>query len=226
MLAIATRDRIAYTGTWANRPAATAVAPGTKMIATDVGVGGYSEWVSNGTNWRPVNGSVLLFEDRGSVAAPIASLTGDGVSTQMGFVIPNASSVRLPAGMAYIGSHIIAVYECMKGPVATVTNNFSSKLDTVTVSSTGNNPLGNVSMGTTANLSGRGYGTAVVTGATTVTTSRLTNFATSTSGFFDMPAAAWDFDSNPPYVTFYIQGASLPAGELYHLIGYQVYFEG
>lgn len=216
----------AYKGVWASRPAASAVPAGSKMCATDVGVGGYSEWVSDGTYWRPVNGSVLLFEDRGSVASPIASLTGDGVSTQIGFVIPNASSVRMPAGMAFVGSRIVVVFECMKGAVATVTNNFTSKLDSVTVSSAGNNPVGSISMGPTANLSGRSFGTAVVTGLATTSNSRATSFAASGSGFFDMPAAAWDFDSNPPYITLYIQGAALPAGELYHLVGYQVYFEG
>lgn len=226
MLAIATRDRIFYQGVWAHRPNAASVAPGAKIIATDIGVGGYSEWFSDGKNWRPLNGNVLLFEDRGSATAPLASLTGDGVATQQGFVIPNASSVRMPAGMAYAGSRIVIIFEAMKGAVSTVTNNFASKLDSVTVSSSGNIPVGNVSMGATANIGGRSYGAAIVLGADTVCISRSVNFATSSSTFTDPAAAGWNFDSNPPYITFFIQGAALPAGELYYLLGYQVYFEG
>lgn len=216
----------AYEGTWASRPAASAVAAGSKMRATDVGVGGYSEWVSNGTNWRPLNGSVLLFEDRGSAASPIATLTGDGVATQMGFVIPGASSVRLPAGMPFAGSRLSVMFEGARGAVATVATNFSCRLDTVTVSTVNTGIVSSLNAAATASLFLRGWGTAVFQSATAFTGSRNINFGQSATGFTDYSGVSGDTDSNPPYVTFYIQAASLPAGETFSLLGYQVYFEG
>lgn len=45
---------------WANRPSAAAVPPRTRIWVSDFGVGGGSEWYSDGTNWRPVGNIVVL----------------------------------------------------------------------------------------------------------------------------------------------------------------------
>lgn len=93
---------ITYEGTWASRPAATSVTAGAKIRITDVGVGGYSEWVSDGTYWRPVNGSVLLECRAGSVSSPVTSLTGNGTIQQ--YILPR--DILLPAGMLIPGSQL------------------------------------------------------------------------------------------------------------------------
>lgn len=70
----------AYKGDWSGRPAASAVPAGSKMCAVDVGVGGYSEWVSNGTHWRPMNGDLVFASFNaqcvGSTITPLATHTG------------------------------------------------------------------------------------------------------------------------------------------------------
>lgn len=57
-----------FIGVWASRPSASAYSLGTKIFVTDIGPAG-SEWVSDGSNWLPVNGSVLLA--RSAVAASV-----------------------------------------------------------------------------------------------------------------------------------------------------------
>lgn len=49
-----------YTGPWSGRPAADAVPTGAIICITDIGLGNRSWWWSDGTVWRPKNGSVIL----------------------------------------------------------------------------------------------------------------------------------------------------------------------
>ena len=95
-----------YIGTWAGRPAASAVSVGAQMIVTDVGVGGRSYWWGDGTNWRPVNGSVTLSEQHGTIAAPIATITGTIAGGFATFALPTIPVI--PVGMLIIGARVVA----------------------------------------------------------------------------------------------------------------------
>lgn len=212
----------AYSGVWANRPIASSVPARTKIAITDVGVGGYSEWFSDGTYWKPVNGSLLLFRDRGTVAAPLATITGDGVLTIATFAIPNAASLLIPAGMCYPGSRIVVIHEGFRGATATVSYNLACKLEPG-LTAVANTPLTVINLPATANVNGRTYGAATIVDDTSIVISRAVNFGTNATGFNGLGSG--NFDSAPPYVVFYVQGTALPVGETISLLSYQVYFE-
>lgn len=74
---------------WADRPSAAAVGAGALQWFSDVGGG--SLWRSDGTYWAPA-APVVLFRGAGTVAAPLATLTG---VTSGVFVSPG----NVPAGM-------------------------------------------------------------------------------------------------------------------------------
>lgn len=93
---------VVYVGTWASRPAASDVTAGSLMEITDYGAGGRSYWWSDGTYWRPQNGSVRLFTDfvtADPTANSLASLTGN--STEQFFTLP-AGNLLIPAGMVNV----------------------------------------------------------------------------------------------------------------------------
>lgn len=79
-------------GTWAARPTAAPVA--SRYFATDIGPNGtLFSW--DGAYWRPANGFAVLYGQYGTVASPIATLTGNG--TQQVFTLPELC--LLPAGL-------------------------------------------------------------------------------------------------------------------------------
>lgn len=82
---------------WGSKPLATAVAPGTNIFVTDVGIGG-SFWYSDGSRWRCTS-SIL------SVLAPAPVLAGQlyavgGAEALFG------SAVKVPAGVLSVGDNI------------------------------------------------------------------------------------------------------------------------
>ena len=82
--------------TFASLPDPATVQAGVPHYVSDVGVGG-STWFSNGTRWLPQGGSVVVGQVSGSLAAPIATLTGvtSGIFTH--------PTVKFPAGMLVSG---------------------------------------------------------------------------------------------------------------------------
>jgi hypothetical protein len=91
--------------TWATKPAASAVLTGTTIRISDVGVSG-SLWTSDGTNWRPQNGSLVLWRRVGSLAAPVApNLTPTGAN--LSFAVPD--TMNIPAGMLIPGTTRVQV---------------------------------------------------------------------------------------------------------------------
>jgi hypothetical protein len=99
---------IAYAGVWANRPAANSVGPGTKIIVTDIGASGYSEWFSDGAYWKPV-GPVTLFSDfviTDPTTTSLASLAGN--STEQFFVLPKGAQL-IPGGLAQFPGGVIEI---------------------------------------------------------------------------------------------------------------------
>lgn len=87
---------------WAAKPSASVAGAGTEIGITDVGPR-RSRWYSDGTNWRPVNGMVVLKQFGGSLATPAASYTGAIASAQ---IVQPGGNLKLPAGMLLPGSVI------------------------------------------------------------------------------------------------------------------------
>lgn len=91
-----------HVGVWAARPSAVASGAGAKMVITDVGIGGYSEWRSDGTYWRPANGCVvlasLLTADVDMVAGNTTEQTLFTYSMPAGLMSVPFSSLRCFAG--------------------------------------------------------------------------------------------------------------------------------
>lgn len=120
--------------TWAGRPAA-AGNSGKRITITDVGTGGGSEWVSDGTYWRPVNGAVVLVAN-----GALSSHTGNTNKTTL-------KTYTIPAGLANIpGAHIDidALWE--------TTNDASNKNPLIEFGSTAIYSTAGASVATTTNV--------------------------------------------------------------------------
>lgn len=113
--------------TWANRPTA-AGNTGLCVRITDVGVSGGSYWFSDGTNWRPVGGSVLIASQQGSITTPVSAFTGVTSST---FTI---TQPVFPAGMLIPGSATIEVEAQLRRTGATATALMNVRLGTAKTS--------------------------------------------------------------------------------------------
>lgn len=83
----------AYVGTWAGKPSASAAGVGAVITITDVGVGGYSQWRSDGTYWRPF-GPVFLYHSTTQVVGS-ASASAQLLSVTSGIVTEVWASCRL-----------------------------------------------------------------------------------------------------------------------------------
>lgn len=70
---------------------------GNIFIATDIGTSqnsfGGAIFFSDGANWRPLNGHVLLYSINGTVAAPVATVTTVSGTAQV-FVLPRTLLIR------------------------------------------------------------------------------------------------------------------------------------
>lgn len=82
--------------TWANRPDATAVQARTRIWISDFGAGGGSEWYSDGTNWRPVGGQIVL-------PGTVTPVTFTAQSPSFKLLV--GKSFEIPAGMIIPGCY-------------------------------------------------------------------------------------------------------------------------
>ena len=98
---------------WAARPAA-AGNTGRVVRISDIGPGG-SFWYSDGTNWRPVGGSVLIASQQGSITTPLSAFTG--VTSSVFTITPPV----IPAGMLIPGSSTIEFEAQLRRTGATAT---------------------------------------------------------------------------------------------------------
>ncbi len=87
---------------WVARPSASTAGAGAIIRVSDLGPGG-SSWISDGTIWRPLAGHAMLYQRVGSVATPIATLSGDG--TAKSFVLPE--NVLIPANTLFVGATLL-----------------------------------------------------------------------------------------------------------------------
>lgn len=107
-----------WKGVWADRPSAAAVTAGTRIVVEDVGANNYSEWFSDGTYWRPVGGSLLLFNWVSGKDAPLASIAGISALAEF----PGLNRVPLPAGLLSPNSQLRVRARASKvGAVGTAT---------------------------------------------------------------------------------------------------------
>lgn len=91
---------VAYTGEWAGRPAANAAGEGAEIAVRDVPRGSVSRWYSDGSHWRPMGGSVLLYSQGKGYTNPLGSVTWAGAAITM--AIPGGS-IQIPAGLIVPG---------------------------------------------------------------------------------------------------------------------------
>ena len=73
-----------------------------------------AEFYSDGSNWKPVGGRQTLYIRQGSIASPLATLTGDGTSQQ--FVTPD--TLVIPAGLISIHTKIYGEVFVKRGGTA------------------------------------------------------------------------------------------------------------
>jgi len=94
--------------TWAGRPAVGLVPAGTELQVTDYG---NHKWVSDGVNWSPAQGVVVLYDLFGlnDGTGHIAQIAG---ATSGTFAIP--SGLKIPAGMTRRGTKILVQVEATK----------------------------------------------------------------------------------------------------------------
>lgn len=114
--------------TWATKPSAIGNA-GAVIRISDAGTLGVSHWISNGTYWRPLNGSLFYSSQQGSIATPISAFTGVASSQ---FVI---NQPVFPAGMLVPGVSEIRTKIRLRRTGATATATINVHLGTAKSSS-------------------------------------------------------------------------------------------
>lgn len=123
---------VVHSGLWAARPTPADAGVGAEMICTDFGVGGSSRWWSDGTYWRPLNGSVTAAVlSNGTIGGAssgdgggIASLTGNGAA--QAFALP--TPIIFPAGMLFPGMGIVG--SCIARKYGTHTGSIAVGMNT------------------------------------------------------------------------------------------------
>lgn len=91
---------VAYSGRWAGRPPAASFAPGTEIAILDVPPGRVTRWVSNGRQWVPESGRVVLYAGAKGYTDPLGAMTWSGATVTM--ALPGGS-IRIPAGLVVPG---------------------------------------------------------------------------------------------------------------------------
>lgn len=123
-------DQTPYT--WATKPSASGNLGMCIRIANVGASAAGSYWISDGTYWRPVGGSVLLSAQSGSIATPISSFTGVTSSLftptaqpviPAGMLIPGQSSIEIEASFRRTGANATASLNIHLGTAKTSADN-------------------------------------------------------------------------------------------------------
>ena len=201
-----------------NIPVATPYPAGQTIIVTDVGLAP-TRLVSDGQGaWRPLNGRALLYQRSGTLAAPLATLTG--VTAGL-FTLPQ--TLLIPAGLVPPQGKVTVEAEFQRigatatGVVRAFLGNTNSSSDTI---------LPGVSMGTTTLLIMPKYSGSLLWGASTTAATiigAVGENATSSSGALADSSTNND-RSQPMYVNIGI--ASANAADQFNLVNYRVWLEG
>lgn len=122
-----------------------------------------AEFISDGTNWKPVSGSQLLYIAEGTVATPLATLTGNG--TNQLFTLP-AGNLVIPAGLLSPNTELYAEGWFKR---STANGAFTGIALLGTGNSFGDNQFLSVSITNTASFEWRGDGSAKISSSTAFT---------------------------------------------------------
>lgn len=199
------------TVTWATKPAA-AGNTGLVIRVTDVGPGAGSYWVSDGTYWRPLNGSVMLANVMGSLAAPVATLTS---TTGSKFTLP--ADIVIPAAMMIPGQCMLDIWGLIHRDNNTATA--IAQVHLGTGNTTSDNGAMGLSMAATDNIDViAGPMVSVATATTYLTTNYLSRQSSGTAVFLDKTSAFNTASAN--YVNFAIGSAN--ASDTFLLLAYSV----
>ena len=201
---------------WANVPFP-ATTPGVIIQVLDVGVAP-SFWVSDGTNWRPLNGRVLLYQRTGTLAAPLATLTGVTLAL---FTLPQTLTIQ--AGVIPPNGMVCVTAEVQR---TTATAAANAKIWLGNLGTTADVAIGNLIMGATANLIiPRLHGSFFMTGSSgsgTVNGAVVPENTTSASAILQ-DATVNTPNTLPLYVTIGMSGAN--AADTFNLNNYSVWLE-
>lgn len=117
--------------TWATKPPASA-SSGVVIKVTDVGTTGSSGsfWISDGVYWRPINGSVILAAQKGSITTPISTLSGvtsgiftvDPIIVPAGSLVPGRSQLELSFKVRRTGATATAILSTYLGTAKTASD--------------------------------------------------------------------------------------------------------
>jgi len=121
--------------TWAQAVALGAAGhAGLVILVSDVGMGAGSHWISDGANWRPLGGQVVLSAQMGSKNAPLDSITGVTFDVftppirpeiPAGMLIPGVSEIIVEAWVHKIGANATGIIGATLGTSTTLGNNAS-----------------------------------------------------------------------------------------------------
>ena len=198
---------------WAARPAAATV-PGQVIRITDVGTAAHgSHWVSDGTNWRPVNGRVVLASLAGSTAAPVCSVTG---STGASFAIPGGN-IKVPAGLLLPGAQL-EVRPVFRRVGANATGNVNVTIGTSQSASDSN--LVAQGLAATTNLDFAPDPRVFVSSATVITSTAWLQVGGGTGGGATLDRSANFNTAADMWVSLYTSSAN--AADVFQLLALQV----
>ena len=117
--------------TWATMPSPSGNL-GLVIPVKDIGPFG-THFISDGTNWQPLNGRAIIAADWGSEANPLATYTG---GTGGLFTLPKGA-ITLPAGLLVAGKSQLEIRVKVRRTSNTATANFLVKLGTAGTTSDG-----------------------------------------------------------------------------------------
>lgn len=115
VVAGAWRFEYPFRTTWAGRPAVGLVPAGTELQVTDYA---NQKWINDGASWRPAQGRALVKNIFGTIATPLAVITG---VTAGAFSLPGGN-IRIPAGMIAPNSRVIVSHTARRTTSAATAN--------------------------------------------------------------------------------------------------------
>jgi hypothetical protein len=208
----------AYVGVLASRPAANSLPAGTEIVLTDIGIGGYSHWKTDGTDWLPTC-EIVMFRETAAAATGLSTVTGDATNNKP-FTPPVYGSCGIPAGLLNTKMRIAIEAVAVRGGVASTTSNFLVRLGNTAFDTVNGGQIAQVLMPATINISGRLEGIASFSSVTSAVITRVMAInGTNATGATDL--AISDLASNITYITL-AMSSPLAVGETVALIRYEV----
>lgn len=114
-LATTVSGKFAYLGpvAWASRPSAVTSGAGAQLLVNNIGTAPRTVFVSDGTNWLPLGGRLLIKGASSTIAAPLNNITGNGATAVL-FAIPGGSPAILAGMLIPLRTRIEIRYQARK----------------------------------------------------------------------------------------------------------------